>query len=275
MSIVFTSLTSSVCLTLFLPGRVEGESIEILLVVMAFSFLVTNLFIYYLFYRVTKEYREKLGRQALEHRMAMNQQHMEEVNTLYQNLRAIRHDLLNHITIMDGMIQQRNYRELDSYFQTLRKNNLSVEQFVDCGHVSVNALINPKLSYAKELGIKVSIRASLAPDIKITETDLCALLANLMDNAIEACNHVKEPVLELDMHPERSYLSIVVRNTVEHDVLKDNPKLHTTKQDKQIHGIGLSIVHTIVDRYDGMIDFSVEEHMFTVKVLLEDREPKI
>ena len=103
---------------------------------------------------------------------------------------------------------------------------------------------------------------------KIDEADIVVLFGNLLDNAIEAAEKTVDKHIIIEFGIKAAYLSIVVSNTVIASVLRTNPNLETTKNDKYIHGIGLRSVHNIVEKYDGLIDFFEEDNYFGCHVML-------
>ena len=95
------------------------------------------------------------------------------------------------------------------------------------------------------------------------------LLANVLDNAIEACQKNKgRSEIKLKMWNEAGYYFLNISNTVELDVLQENPNLTTSKNDKKLHGVGLKSVKDIVKKYNGMIDFAQKQNRFFVYISL-------
>ena len=169
---------------------------------------------------------------------------------------------------MNIMLKNREYHKLQDYFMDFYRSEYMVDM-IDCGNNIVNAILNQKAAYAQSRDITVHIQAALPESIGISDVQFCAVISNLFDNAIEAAEKTEHPTIEMNIKLIKNYLSIVCKNTVSHDVLKDNPNLHTTKSNKSDHGIGLQVVHNIVEEHDGMIQFEMEDNKFKASVMLQ------
>ena len=98
--------------------------------------------------------------------------------------------------------------------------------------------------------------------------DLTVLLSNVLDNAIEACEKCEKPQLQIIISDQKNYLSILVSNSITYSVLETNPELKTTKKDKGFHGLGTVSIRNIVDKYQGMLNYSEKDGLFTCSILL-------
>lgn len=107
---------------------------------------------------------------------------------------------------------------------------------------------------------------------KIDETDLCVILANLLDNAIEAASKEEKRNIRLSTNIVGNYFRIVVQNQIARSVLKNNKNLGTTKKNQKIHGFGLQSVEDAVVRNDGMSNFSEENGWFVADIMLKIHE---
>ena len=116
----------------------------------------------------------------------------------------------------------------------------------------VNFILNSKLAVCGDKGIHGDLMI-IGDVTKHDEYDLISLLGNLLDNAIEACAKCTDPTIKLEIKNYKDYLSITVINSTAEPVLKNNPELKTTKKDKELHGIGLSSIQSVVDKYSGDI----------------------
>ena len=138
---------------------------------------------------------------------------------------------------------------------------------LDSGNDIVNALLRQKLIYAGSKNIQLDIQSSLPESLPIDSVDLCTVISNLLDNAIDACVVQDFPKISLSIQQAESYIHIQCVNTVTFDVCKENPGLRTTKQ-SGYHGIGLQIVRRIVEKYDGIFEYHMEDMSFFVTLML-------
>jgi sensor histidine kinase regulating citrate/malate metabolism len=143
------------------------------------------------------------------------------------------------------------------------------KNFVNTDSPVVNAVINSKFSYAYEHNIKVDVTV-LCKVFRINELDMSILLANLLDNAIEACerNHIPS-IIQLTIEKEAAYLRICVTNTIKNSILSKNTDMDTTKSDKKHHGYGMKSIREIVNKYEGSMELDETEGEFAVDILLK------
>ncbi len=102
---------------------------------------------------------------------------------------------------------------------------------------------------------------------------MCSLLGNIFDNAIEACRKVDEASeIYVDIHQRKGYINIIVKNTIQSPILKDNPELRTTKRQKDIHGYGIKAVKDIVERHNGMMELFEQDRLFIADIWIPSND---
>jgi sensor histidine kinase regulating citrate/malate metabolism len=142
------------------------------------------------------------------------------------------------------------------------------EDEIKTGNSLVNMVLTQKLAAAKNKNIPVTLIADLQENIPIKEDDVCGILFNLLDNAIEASAGYEQADIRIELKIIKNYLSILIKNKTSYNILKENPNLETIKTDKENHGIGINIINDIVKRNHGILDIRMEEDYFVVSALL-------
>ena len=120
------------------------------------------------------------------------EKHCEEVENMYRQTRGWRHDYRNHIQTMKAYLSMGRYEELAAYLDQLDMDLSQVDTVVKTGNVMVDAVLNSKISVARAKQITVEAKATVPRQLAVAEVDLCVILGNLLDNAIEACMGIKE-----------------------------------------------------------------------------------
>lgn len=131
----------------------------------------------------------------------------------------------------------------------------------------LNFIINTKLSKAKELGLEIKAEIENLPFSYMDSIDFSSLLNNILDNAIEAAIQSEKKLIMVNIAHKKGFDTIVVRNSIDKSVLKDNPDLETSKSEPG-HGLGMKQIRRIVEKYDGEIDIYEEQGMFHVFIAL-------
>lgn len=193
-----------------------------------------------------------------------------EVENMYRTMRGWRHDYHNHIQTMKAYLQMNKIDELEQYLNNLDKDLTTVDTVIKTGNVMVDAILNSKISLAKSKDINVNAKAIVPKELKILEIDLCVIIGNLLDNAIEACMKIDNPHdrfirVYVDIFKEQLYIS--VQNSNGGKIKKIGKTYHTTKESNS-HGFGLIRVDNIVNKYNGYINRQNEEGVFATEVML-------
>lgn len=222
--------------------------------------------VYVLFVHINEDAAKRLRQSLMLRELELNERHIKETEQLYEDLRHLRHELKNHDFYIHTLVENREYEKLEEYFMECYR--LEDKKLIDTGNITVNAILNAKVNEAREKNIPVEVEAALPEKLSLEAGDLFSLLANILDNAMEHADPA-DPGIRIKMEMVKAYLSIVVSNRVDKSVLEANPSLRTSKKDPARHGIGVKVIRRITEKYDGIVDFSEQDHRFTVSVLLK------
>lgn len=182
----------------------------------------------------------------------------------------VRHDIKNYITCALRMAEKKDFEELTKFLEKLSEEKIdSITSYVNVKRSVLGAVLNSKISNAKRKNIDIQCYL-LSEFDSISDMDMGILLANLLDNALEACEkNVEKPEIIIKTWAEAGYYFLEISNTVESDILINNPELKTNKDNSDLHGVGLRTVRDIVKKYDGMMSFEQKGCIFHVYVSLE------
>lgn len=206
----------------------------------------------------------KLKEQQIKHDI----QYAETIRSQYQEIRQIRHDIKQHLDAVSGLQLEGKIDAAQKYISEISSGLESLEIFMDVGNDFVNAILNSKLSIAKSRGIEVLCNSSSEVG-GINEYDLCNLIGNMLDNAIEATEKTSDnAVVEVSIHSDKYKLMITVSNSILQSVLNSNLELKTTKRKSELHGFGVKSIRTIAEKYGGSVDFYEENLIFFCRVIL-------
>ena len=142
---------------------------------------------------------------------------------------------------------------------------------IDTNHMIVNAVLNAKYQEAQESGIGVTIKINDLSGWRMAYNDVTILLANLLDNAIEACDRVseRERLVKIFMKVERKNLFIEIKNRYDGTIFESQDgRLISRKDNPQEHGMGLRIMHELLEHADGNVETMWDEQMFTLRVMI-------
>ena len=195
--------------------------------------------------------------------------HYQEVETMYRQIRGWRHDYRNHIQMMKALAAKDDMEAIKAYLDELDTDLNTVDTVVKTGNAMADAILNSKISLAKSKGIAVKADAFIPVQLKMSELDLCVIIGNLFDNAIEASMDLppEQRMIRVYMDMKNTQLYISFTNfTASKKLQKVGNKFHTTKGEG--HGFGLVRIDNIVERLDGYLSRNSEDGAFTTEILI-------
>ena len=198
--------------------------------------------------------------------------YLENVDIQYQRTRELWHDLKNHINVLEILAGEEKLSELRDYLGSFKRDVESRMLPMKTGCTPVDALLGDKLYLARRREIDISLQVCDLSEIHIQPTDLCVVLGNLLDNAVEACDRLegkKRILLRMKRQEEFYYLTVV--NTALPPV-RDGEGIVSRKKGRDNgvgHGLGLRSVERIAHQYGGSLVTGYEEGEFRAIVRME------
>lgn len=195
--------------------------------------------------------------------------HYAEVENMYRQIRGWRHDYRNHIQTMKAYAANGDLEAISKYLDLLDTDLNTVDTVIKTGNAMTDAILNSKISLARSKDITVKADAQIPVALTISEIDLCVILGNLFDNAIEASLALppEQRMIRVYMDMKNTQLYISFTNfTASKKMNKINGKFKSTKGDG--HGFGLVRIDSIIERLDGYISRNSEDGAFTTEILL-------
>ncbi len=240
--------------------------------VLGTSCLTIELLIYFMIHQSTNEYNKRVQLELVNQQMNYQAQHMEELNTIVTEYHHLRHDTKNHFACIDRLLSQGKYENLKEYFYTLSKEIYALDNQIETGNEIVNQVINIKYATASKLQIPMEIHIALPHQLNIPDHQLCSLISNLLDNALEASQTIENPEIFIEMKMVKAYLSLTVRNRIDHSQQVHAFDPGSSKSDGQLHGLGRQIIKDIVKKHNGISTIEAKDYWYTASILLELEE---
>ena len=223
--------------------------------------------------------------QNMEHLLQLQQSYYAVLDEKMEDTRALRHDLRHHVSVLDSMIGSRQYTELGAYLSSLKRDIDAVAPKEYSKNRVVNVLANHFDSLATRQGIQFELRCDLEGELPMADADLTAILSNLLENALEACERM-EPggrFIRTGIAQLGSALNIRVVNSANRglvpEVARDPETLFASARTTDQHpslkakgrtGYGLYSIRMIAKKYSGQSEVAWDEHTqeFTHSVML-------
>lgn len=193
-----------------------------------------------------------------------------EIENTYKQIRGWKHDYHNHIQVMKAYLSLERYEDMDKYLDELSRDLTEIDTVLKTGNIMVDSILNSKLSLAINQNININVKATVPKNIKVSDVDLCVVIGNLMDNAMEAAlklDKLEDRFIRVYIREMKGQLYISITNSVGGKVKKINLEYISTKFGIN-HGFGLKRVDKIVGKYNGFINRQNEDGVFATEITL-------
>ena len=182
-----------------------------------------------------------------------------------RQVRTLRHDLRNHLTVILGLLKKRDTQGAIGYLEQMASSPALQGSKRFCDNEAANVVLSAKAEVMEQEGITADFAVSLPKELSVADTDLAALLGNALDNAIEGVQNATTKKIIFRCRVDKGLLMLRLENPVGGEV---NPDLSTTKKEKTSHGFGLPGMREIARRYHGTLEAGVENGQFILIVCL-------
>lgn len=203
--------------------------------------------------------------------LQLQKNYYEELEQNQKQIRKFRHDMNNHLSVVGYLLQKGELQKARDYFDKISVYMQTANRKF-CENSVVNAVLNAKYNLMTDAKIDGFFHISIDKLLFIDDVSLCTLFANTLDNAIEACQKIEAPdrrKLELKCrYTENGYFSLELINSKINEIVVQKNQYISDKEDKSAHGIGISSIRDIVEKYEGTLDISYYDTSFKVVILI-------
>lgn len=184
-----------------------------------------------------------------------------------QDTIKFRHDWKNHMMILQEMMEKGEYESAESYFEELTEAVPESRTKVATGNEMADMVLAVKAGMFQEHGIDLQYKGDMSPMRFMKQVDCCILLSNLIDNAIEANSKVeKERYIKVTAKTTGGLFYLEIANPMKGQLIREDDKILTTKEDREKHGIGLSNVYDIIASYEGTYQIEEQEGEYKIQI---------
>lgn len=251
---------------------ISESSIEIVKYIIVYT-LVSELIIQNILIKAELSYT-KYNLEVSNNQLENQIKHYSEYEKYMKKVRYISHDIKKHKFALNQLVASKKHKEAVDFIYEIDKEIEEIDYYFVSEHILMDALIKNKIKVCKKYGIKLKYDIFIPKDIHIKNMHISIIFNNLIDNAIEACvnldDNKREKYIHLYCHVIDNKLICVIKNSKnKHPLELDKSfNIETLKKDKTNHGIGIENLKLTIEKYDGVIDFNIEEYCFTVKFII-------
>lgn len=235
--------------------------IMIVIILIICAIIITSIFlIRHMLYNMIDHRIERFQNELIEKQVC-------EIQNMYRQVRGWRHDYRNHIQNMKIQLSEGNYEKLSDYLDELANDLDTVDTVIKTGNVMADAILNSKLNIAEKMNVRLNIKASLPDNIPMNNVELCSMLGNILDNAVEACSSLpeEERFIRIYIGKLKNQLYLSVQNSAGKVHRKKDVYISTKEGER---GYGLFRIDRIAKKYGGYINRQNEEGVFATEIMI-------
>lgn len=234
--------------------------------------LLLNLSVIFIYQKMASFYALKRQQSVMELQLDLISKHNYEQEQSIKQIRKMKHDLKNHMLYAKNLLQLKQYSELEEYYE----NNYVIDEWnelflVQSGNSLVDSLVNYKYQLAKKNGIMFKAKVNIPTHMSYNTPELCIILGNALDNAIEANldKKIDNSFVELVIKYEKENLYIQIKNSYDGVLIKDEKhRIISRKENNLNHGIGIASIRNSLVRFHGDYDVICEEKIYRLNMIL-------
>ena len=258
---------------MFTMSNKIGEVEEIWTSLFSFSaILVINIIMFKIYIKLSESYELKHKNSIFKLELDLYYEHMQEKEYVMKEFRKSKHDLKHQLVYLLQLTENREYEQLEDYLKKLIDLKPLQEILIaNTENSLIDALVNYKYSVAKRYGITFAVKLEVPTSLPFDSSDLCVILGNAIDNAIEANlrGEIQNPYIELKIKFDGDNLIISLANSFDGKIITNHQgKIVTRKQEKEKHGIGLVSIQNIIEKYHGYYNTEIEDNIYKTRIIL-------
>lgn len=239
-------------------------------VLISIGLLLVNILTWSVFDTLIKNEREKQFYLMCQENVKQQYEFYRNQEAKEEATRRIWHDIHNHLQCVHDLIREGYSTEANQYLHSLEKDIAMLRGQIRTGHLIIDAILTDKYGMALAYDISMVMKVDGQLLNAIQDIDLCVIYSNLIDNAIEACrkNDIKSREILIITKQIKQYIAIEVMNSCNGNIIEKNGRFITTKTSSTGHGIGLSNVRHVIEKYEGEMKVDYNATTFNVQIFL-------
>ncbi len=233
--------------------------------------MYVNAIVFSIYEMIMRQLEKNYNYRIIEKQLELQLNHYNKLAENREVLSEVIHDFKNHLNCIYNLYKYDKNNELGNYIKNLI-NLTDTEKIIDTGNPVIDAVLSEKVVIADKMGIKFERELYLPSNIKIKHTDLCIVLGNSLDNAIEACKRITDSSMakeiKLSMNYRDKYIIIVITNTCDKPPVRSGRFYKSSKPSPELHGIGLQSIERTVKKYNGNMVIKYDKNMFELEIVM-------
>lgn len=237
-----------------------------------FAALLGVVYINAAMFRFFESYEDKIRLKYLETLKQQEQENYRLLALSHKQVKELKHDIENQFSVLSDLLKSGDNDAAIQYLDKLNKYVRTANRICYTGNNTIDSIVNIKGSLAQTYGIEFICKVNIITSIKVNELELCRIIGNGLDNAIEGCQRtdIQDRHICFSISEDRENLMIIISNTSDK---VDITALSSTKKEKEFHGIGINSIRSSVERLDGLVKFDYADGIFKLSIIVQNHLP--
>jgi two-component system, LytTR family, sensor histidine kinase AgrC len=206
----------------------------------------------------------------IENQVELQRQSYKKLSESNEMIYTLKHDTRHYIAAIKTMLVEENYSKALEYVEQFNQSERLKTIPALCDNFAADSIVRYYMSIALDKGIDFCVNANIPENLGINPLDLCVILGNCLENAIDACDRLEAPQkkqITLSAGPVRTHIVFKIANSFDGKLIRINNVIKSSKHEPG-HGIGLSSIHETVNRYNGNVDYNCTEESFEIVIMM-------
>ncbi|SHE93092.1 GHKL domain-containing protein [Tissierella praeacuta DSM 18095] len=231
--------------------------------------LFINFATFYLYDEISRILSEEKDKILMQQQNKYYENQLELMRASLKSIKTIKHDLKNHMGSLYALGEEDKKEELLKYLSGMIEVLNNKEGLASTGNTVIDSIINFKLQEAEKEKIAINIDLNIPRELKIPSFDITIILGNLLDNALNAVKKLeKDRYIDIKIKYTKGRLIVRIDNSFDGIIIKEKGRIITSHRDKNNHGLGLESVKTVLEKYNGTIEFKYDRNKFHTGMLM-------
>lgn len=265
--LMFVSSTITIFLIFKLSYDIGGTYMYNVSIICSFGLMLSTFFALYLYEHLTRQAEIIQNQKQYEYHLKEQIKHLDEIVVTQNQIKKFKHDFLNYEIGLKSYLENKDCDGAISYLNSLSDNFGNSENIIETGNAALDAILSAKKAIAESKGISFTTQIQIPQKVDIEPIDMCIIFGNAIDNAIEACEKIKDKSKKIDLtlicQDKRVFCKIT--NTIAE---RPNNIFKTSKSDTQNHGFGLDNIKTSLAKYNSEPTITQTNDEFIIKFII-------
>lgn len=263
--IILCPLLSVMCLVIFDIYLMQANDVNRLMVFIP-SFCI--LYINFMLFRFFETYSSNIKLKVVEKLAEQSEENYKVLKNNEDELRILRHDMKNHIMVLHEYIKNNDTEAAEKHLDGIEKTMKKISSVVYTTNPAIDAVLNIGGRKAYAEGVRYDVQLNLNEEVYIDSADICKLLNNAIDNAIEAATQCDDGYIYAELSVSGEEMKIHIENSAKN---KNRQSMFaTSKADKKNHGFGMRSMKNVVKKYNGYMNYEIKENVFFLDATLKN-----